>query len=125
MSHVSRRYVSGYDPSQIRAVPFPQGEDYGDGWWRVAWEVQTEPRALSRDLRLPPPPRGIDDVAIVVAVWPREAGRITVEALGRHEKLIGEEVAYISLVMQEIRAHYRGITIDGHVDHPILHMAGA
>ncbi len=48
-----------------------------------------------------------------------------VEALSRHDKLRGEEVAYISLVMQTIRASYQDIMIDGYSDHPILGMARA
>jgi hypothetical protein len=56
-------------------------------------------------------------------VLPRERGQITVEVLSRYEKLLGEEIAYISLVMQAIRTLYQEVTIDGHKDHPILRMA--
>ncbi len=120
-----RQYVSQYNPSKIRVIPFPEGEDYGHGWWRFAWEVEIEPQTLPRGLRLPAPSPEFDDLAMVVAVWPHDPGHITVEALGKHEKLMGEEVAYISLLMQAIRTHYHGVAIDGHTDHPILGMAVA
>lgn len=114
---------SMYDSAQVRVVPFPEAEACGDGWWRVAWRVEVTPWELPRDLHLPPPSRELGDLTLVVAVLPRQPGQITVEALSRHEKLIGEEVAYISLVMQAIRALYQEITIDGYENHPILRMA--
>jgi hypothetical protein len=116
---------SMYDSVQVRVVPFPAAEAWGDGWWRVTWEVETTPGELPRAMHLPPPSRELDDLTLVVAVLPREPGQITVEVLSRHEKLIGEEIAYISLVMQAIRALYQEITVDGYHDHPILHMAKA
>jgi len=118
-----RHYEPGYDPSQIRVVPFPQAEEYGDGWWRSAWEVETTPRELSRGWRLPHPSRELADIAPIVTVSSYEPGRVLVEALSRHDKLNGEDVAYISLVMQTIRASYQDIIVDGYSDHPILHMS--
>ncbi|SRR5579883_1849716 len=112
-----------YDSVQVRGIPFPNAESCGDGWWRSVWKIETQPRELLKNLHLPPPSLEIGDVALIIAVVLTEPGQITVEVLSQHEKLIGEEVAYISLVMQTIRSSYQEITIDGHVDHPILHMA--
>lgn len=120
-----RHYEPGYDPSRIRVVSFPRVEEYGDGWWRSAWEVETTPRELPRSWRLPRPSRELADMSLIVAVLSYEPGRMMVEALSRHDKLSGEEVAYISLVMQTIRASYQDIMIDGYSDHPILGMARA
>lgn len=120
---MSGRFDSGYDSSKIRLVPFPEAQDCGDGWWCSAWEVETSPRELAPGLRLPRPFRELEGLTLVVAVWPREPGRIAVEAFSRHKAIIGEEVAYISLIMQSIRALYEEITIDGYSDHPILRMA--
>jgi len=122
---MNNRYNSGYDPSQIRLVPFPKAKVYGDGWWCSAWEVETVPRELPKGLRLPPPPWEIGGAPLIVAILAREPGQITVEVLSRHEKLFGEEVAYISLIMQAIHALYPEITIEGYSDHPVLRMAGA
>ena len=113
---------SKYESLHIRVVPFPEAEDCGDGWWRSEWHVETTPRKLPGDLRLPRPLRELEGLTFVVAAWPRKPGRITVEAFSRHKALIGEEVAYISLIMQAIRDLYQEITIDGYSDHPILRM---
>lgn len=114
---------SMYESLQIRAIPFPRAEEYGGGWWRVAWEVETTPQVVPRNLRLPTPIGEMDDLTLVVAVLTRDIGRITVQVLSRHEKLLGEEVAYVSLVMQSLRDLYQEIAIDGYSDHPILHMS--
>ncbi len=118
-----RRYDPGYDASRIQVIPFPRAEDYGHGWWRSTWEIKTTPPELLLGWRLPHPPRELADLALIVAVSSHRPGRITVEALSHSERLGGEEVAYISLVMQEIHASYQELIIDGHKDHPILHMA--
>jgi len=112
-----------YDPARIRAIPFPGAEDYGDGWWRIDWEVRTNPADPPRNLRLPRPFPDLEGISFIVAVVPREPGVIIVEHLTRYPKLIGEEAAYISLILQELRALYTEITIGGYRDHPILNVA--
>jgi len=114
---------SMYESLQIRAIPFPQPKEYGGGWWCVSWNVEFTPREVLRGLRLPAPVGDMGDVALIVAVLPRDPGRITVEVLSRHERLFGEEVAYASMVMQSLRDLYQEIIIDGYNDHPILHMS--
>jgi hypothetical protein len=62
-------------------------------------------------------------MALVVAVLPREPGQIVVQALTKSPQLAWNEIAYLSLVMQAIRALYRQVSIDGHIDHPILRIS--
>lgn len=121
---MSSHDLPDYNSLYIQAISFPKAEAWGNGWWRVAWEIETTPQTLPSDLYLPPPSPEVGDLALIVAVLPREPGRITIQALSRYEKLIGEEVAYISRIMQAIRDLYQTITIDGYSQHPILRMAG-
>jgi len=109
----------------IRVVPPPVAEEYGDGWWRTRWPVVTEPADYPRNLHLPKPFSGLDGLSLVVAVLPGAPGHIVIEQLTKYPRLIGEEAAYISLILQAIRAQYQQITIDGYTDHPILKVATA
>src|SRR5579885_2862006 len=121
---MNRRFDSGYDPSQIRVVPSPEAEACDSGWWRTTWKIETLPQEVIGDLHLPPPSHELGDLSLIVGVVLAAPGHITVEVLSRHEKLIGEEIAYVSLVMQAIRALYQEIIVDGYTDHPILRVAG-
>jgi len=117
---MSRRSNSGYDPSKIRMVPFPEGDDCGNGWWRVEWIITTEPADPPTRLRMPIPSPYLENLTVIVAVLPREPGRLVLEALTRSSRLEWNEIAYLSSVLRAIRAQYRQITIDGYSDHPML-----
>lgn len=112
-----------YDVSKIQVVPFPEAQDRGDGWWSVVWRVATEPADPPRGLSTPNPFPRLAGATCVVTVVALEPGNISIELLTRHRQLIGEEVAFVSLLLQRIARLFDRVTIDGHVDHPILSMA--
>jgi hypothetical protein len=101
-------------------VPFPEGDDCGNGWWRVEWVITTDPPDPPTRLRLPIPSPYLEDLTVIVAVLPRESGQLVLEALTRSSRLEWNEIAYLSSVLRAIRAQYRHITVDGYSDHPML-----
>lgn len=120
---MSQRFDSGYDPSKIRLVPWPDGEDCGSGWWRFSWVIMTEPDDPPTQLRLSSPSPELGDLSLIVAIITHEAGRVDLDVLSKGPRLAWNEIAYISLVVQAIGALYRQITVDGHADHPLLHIS--
>jgi len=98
-----------YQSLHFRLISLPKSKDCGNGWWCVEWVIMTDP----------------GDMALVVTIVPCEPGQIVVQALTKSPRLAWNEIAYLSLVMREIRALYRGISIDGYVDHPILRVSEA
>jgi len=122
---MASRDLPDYAVLGIRVVPPPVAEEYGDGWWRIRWSVATEPADYPRNLHLPQPFSGLDGLSLVVAVLPEAPGHIVIEHLTKYPRLIGEEAAYISLILQAIRSQYQQITIDGYTDHPVLKLATA
>ena len=62
-------------------------------------------------------------MTLVVAVLPCEPDQIVVQALTKSSPLAWNEIAYVSLIMQEIRALYQQISIDRYNDHPILRIS--
>lgn len=122
---MNSQHLADYAALAIRAVPPPVAEACGNGWWRILWVVATDPPSYPMNFHMPEPFPGLDGLSLIVAVLPSEPGHIVIEHLTKYPKLIGEEAAYISLVLQALRSQYQQITIDGYTDHPFLHMAMA
>lgn len=112
-----------YQSLQLRPIPSPKPKDCGNEWWCVEWVIKTDPVDWPKHLHVPSPPRELGEMTLIVAVLPCEPGRIVVQALTKSSPLAWNEIAYLSLIMQEIRALYRQISIDGYSDHPILRIS--
>jgi len=112
-----------YQSLHIRSISLPKPKDCGNGWWCVEWAIMTDPGDWPERLHIPSPPPELRDMALVLTIVPRERGQIVVQTLTKSSRLAWNEIAYLSLVMQAIRALYRQVTIDGHIDHPILHIS--
>ena len=93
-----------YATLPIRVVSPPVAEEYRDGWWRIRWSVTAEPADYPRNLHLLKPLPNLDGLSLIVAVLPGAPGHIVIEHLTKYPRLIGEEAAYISLVLQTIRS---------------------
>jgi len=119
---VSYPDLADYTSIDIKAAPYPEGEDCGDGWWRVEWTIATDPPAPLKPIHLPIPSAYLGEMTVVVAVLPREPGQIVLEALLRNPRPAWNEITYLSQVLRAIRDQYRQVTIDGCTDHTLLHI---
>jgi hypothetical protein len=112
-----------YASLTVRLIPWPVPAPAGDGWWRHSWNVEhgTEPMQVLPSL--PPPPKDLRELALLLSVTQPQRGRLRVEVLSPHETLVSPEVGYISLLMQALESSVGPLVIDGHRDHPILRMS--
>jgi len=119
---MSQLNLPDYKSIDIAVPAYPEGEGYGDGWWRVQWIIATDPSNPLEPIRMPIPSSYLGEMTLVVAALPREPGQIVVEALLRNPRPVWNEITYLSQILRAIRDQYRQVTIDGYADHPILHI---
>ena len=114
-----------YGSLAVRVVPWPVPTPIGNGWWRHEWDVEHGTEAMQTLVTLPPPPKDLRELSLLLSVTQAQHGRLRVEVLSPHQTLVSPEVGYISLLMQALEANVGPLVIDGQRDHPILRMARA
>jgi hypothetical protein len=121
---MTKRLVTGsYDSQQITVPDWPVATPVANGWWRLAWDIEYPNDAPPSLPHLPAPGPRMDGLAFVIGLLPSGTRRLTLEVLSRYEKLDPFEIAFISLLLQDLQEHLGPLRIDGHHSHPILRMA--
>jgi hypothetical protein len=121
---MARRIVAGvYDGLELVVPDWPVATAVGNGWWRVEWVIEYQADDAPSLPHLPILYPEFANLSFVIALVPAGRQRLRLEVLSRYEKLDPLEIAFLSLLLQDLRDSVGPLRVDGFDNHPMLRMA--